>query len=161
MKKSLGALILSFLLFGSVTANPTSGMELRSVLDNDLSKTLAGEVVRTKRATEDEVRKVANEVKVQYRTNENGTYDVRFVAGISSLDLSKATFNVTINNGDKSATKNYDVTHAYTSVVSGENVLSAVEVHRYVCLECGFTEEWIDKEDLEKVKKGKKAKPIY
>ena len=128
MKKSLGALILSFLLFGSVTANPTSGMELRSVLDNDLSKTLAGEVVRTKRATEDEVRKVANEVKVQYRTNENGTYDVRFVAGISSLDLSKATFNVTINNGDKSATKNYDVTHAYTSVMSGENVLSAVEV---------------------------------
>ena len=47
------------------------------------------------------------------------------------------------------------------NLMTGATVLSAVEVHRYVCLECGFTEEWIDKEDLEKVKKGKKAKPIY
>lgn len=29
---------------------------------------------------------------------------------------------------------------------------SAVLVHRYVCCQCGFTEEWIDKEDIAELK---------
>ena len=29
----------------------------------------------------------------------------------------------------------------------------SVAVHRYVCGACGFTEEWIDREDLEQLKK--------
>lgn len=30
---------------------------------------------------------------------------------------------------------------------------SAVLVNRYVCCSCGFTEEWIDKEDIARLKK--------
>ncbi len=30
--------------------------------------------------------------------------------------------------------------------------LCAAAVHRYVCCACGFTEEWIDQEDLEQLK---------
>ena len=30
--------------------------------------------------------------------------------------------------------------------------IATVGVHRYVCTTCGFTEEWIDREDLERVK---------
>ena len=40
----------------------------------------------------------------------------------------------------------------------GMTVFSAVNVHRYICCHCGFTEEWIDKEDIETVKNSKKAK---
>lgn len=42
---------------------------------------------------------------------------------------------------------------------SGNNIqvgwsnFSAVLVDRYVCCSCGFSEEWIDKEDLDKLKK--------
>lgn len=31
--------------------------------------------------------------------------------------------------------------------------LSAVLVNRYVCCDCGYAEEWIDKEDIQKLKK--------
>lgn len=33
-----------------------------------------------------------------------------------------------------------------------------ISPNRYICCECGYTEEWIDREDIEKVKKSKKAK---
>ena len=34
----------------------------------------------------------------------------------------------------------------------GWSIFSAVPVHRYVCCECGFSEEWIDREDIPKLK---------
>ncbi len=43
-------------------------------------------------------------------------------------------------------------------VKTGSTVFSAVNVNRYICLSCGFTEEWIDTCDLDKVEKSKKAK---
>lgn len=52
-------------------------------------------------------------------------------------------------------------TGAYGSgnnMMIGNTVFSAVNVNRYICCECGYTEEWIDREDIEKVKKSKKAK---
>lgn len=42
----------------------------------------------------------------------------------------------------------------------GKTVFSTVNVNRYVCCSCGYTEEWIDREDLAKVKDSKKAKKI-
>jgi len=30
----------------------------------------------------------------------------------------------------------------------GMTIFSAVPVHRYVCCSCGYSEEWIDKEDI-------------
>ena len=42
---------------------------------------------------------------------------------------------------------------------SGNNIqvglsnFSAVKVNRFVCCDCGFSEEWIDKEDITKLKK--------
>ena len=31
-------------------------------------------------------------------------------------------------------------------------IFSAVLVHRYVCCACGYSEEWIDKEDIRRLK---------
>lgn len=44
------------------------------------------------------------------------------------------------------------------NIALGGTIFSTVNVNRYICCACGFTEEWIDKEDIEKVKKSKKAK---
>lgn len=43
-------------------------------------------------------------------------------------------------------------------VMTGSTVFSAVNVNRYICLSCGFTEEWIDTCDLDKIENSKKAK---
>lgn len=43
------------------------------------------------------------------------------------------------------------------NITTGATVFSAVNVNRYICCNCGFTEEWINKEDIEKVKNSKKA----
>ncbi len=43
------------------------------------------------------------------------------------------------------------------NIMTGITIFSAVNVNRYVCCFCGFTEEWIDKDDIEKVKSSKKA----
>lgn len=39
------------------------------------------------------------------------------------------------------------------SVSKGSVIASFVKVPRYICGECGYTEEWIDVEDLPKLKK--------
>lgn len=44
------------------------------------------------------------------------------------------------------------------NVLTGNTVFSAVNVNRYICCACGFTEEWIDTEDLKKVSSSAKAK---
>ena len=44
------------------------------------------------------------------------------------------------------------------NIMVGASIFSSVNVNRYICCECGFTEEWIDREDIEKVANSKKAK---
>ena len=44
------------------------------------------------------------------------------------------------------------------NIMTGNTIFAAVNVNRYICCACGYTEEWIDREDIEKVKKSKKAK---
>ena len=44
------------------------------------------------------------------------------------------------------------------NVMVGASIFSAVNVNRYICCSCGYTEEWIDKEDIQKVVNSKKAK---
>ena len=39
------------------------------------------------------------------------------------------------------------------SIQTGMTIFSAVLVHRYICCSCGYSEEWIDKEDIQKLKK--------
>lgn len=34
----------------------------------------------------------------------------------------------------------------------GMTIFSTAPVYRYVCCGCGYTEEWIDREDIQKVK---------
>ena len=31
--------------------------------------------------------------------------------------------------------------------------MASVDIHRYVCCSCGFTEEWIDKKDIPALRK--------
>ena len=42
------------------------------------------------------------------------------------------------------------------NIMIGLTILSAVRVNRYVCATCGFTEEWINLEDIAKVQKAYK-----
>lgn len=44
------------------------------------------------------------------------------------------------------------------NVMTGKSIFSAVNVNRYICLGCGFSEEWIDEGDLAQVAGSKKAK---
>ena len=44
------------------------------------------------------------------------------------------------------------------NIMVGKSIFSAVNVNRYICCKCGYSEEWIDKEDLDKVKFSKRAK---
>ena len=39
------------------------------------------------------------------------------------------------------------------NIQTGWSNFSAVLVHRYVCYSCGYSEEWIDTEDIAKLKK--------
>ena len=34
------------------------------------------------------------------------------------------------------------------NIMVGGTIFSAVLVHRYLCCNCGYSEEWIDKEDI-------------
>ena len=126
-KKLLGTLALSFLLFGSITNGLDSKMTVRNVLANDITETTSGEKV-TPTDLQDEVREVADEVKIQQRKNADGTYDMRFVAGLTSVNVNNATFNVTVNNGSKEVTRNSEVTTAYTKIVVGDETLNAYDV---------------------------------
>jgi ribosomal protein S27AE len=49
--------------------------------------------------------------------------------------------------GDERATPYANV------VLTGATVLSAVQVHRYVCCDCGYSEEWFEKEDISQLRK--------
>ncbi len=39
------------------------------------------------------------------------------------------------------------------NIQTGMTIFSAVLVHRSICCSCGYSEEWIDKEDIQKLKK--------
>lgn len=47
---------------------------------------------------------------------------------------------------------------AGNNIMIGMTVFSAVKVNRYICCNCGFCEEWIDKEDIPKIKKSSNPK---
>ena len=42
---------------------------------------------------------------------------------------------------------------AGNNILVGQTIFSAVLVHRYLCCNCGYSEEWIDKEDIPKLRK--------
>ncbi len=44
------------------------------------------------------------------------------------------------------------------NIMTGATIFSGVNVNRYICCTCGFTEEWIDTQDLKKIVNSKKAK---
>lgn len=43
------------------------------------------------------------------------------------------------------------------NIMLGASIFSAIDVDRYICCSCGYTEEWVNMEDMEKIKKSKKA----
>lgn len=47
---------------------------------------------------------------------------------------------------------------AGNNIMVGATIFSAVNVNRYICLNCGYCEEWIDKEDISKIKDCKHPK---
>lgn len=63
--------------------------------------------------------------------------------------------------GDSNIVRIDGYTGAYGSgnnILTGVTLFSSVNVNRYICCSCGFTEEWIDQEDIEKIRRSKKAK---
>lgn len=41
---------------------------------------------------------------------------------------------------------------AGNNIMVGATIFSAVKVNRYICCHCGYSEEWIDNEDIPKIK---------
>lgn len=46
------------------------------------------------------------------------------------------------------------------NIMVGMSIFSAVNVNRYICCACGYSEEWIDQRDIETVKNSKKARSV-
>lgn len=46
------------------------------------------------------------------------------------------------------------------NIMLGATIFSTVPVDRYICCSCGFCEEWVRHEDLEKLCTSKKARKI-
>lgn len=46
---------------------------------------------------------------------------------------------------------------AGNNIMLGASIFSAVEVDRYICCSCGYTEEWVNMRDMEAIRKSKKA----
>lgn len=44
------------------------------------------------------------------------------------------------------------------NIMLGATIFSAVNVNRYICCRCGYSEEWVDREDIVKIKNSAKAK---
>lgn len=42
---------------------------------------------------------------------------------------------------------------AGNNIPIGHTILSYVKVARYICCDCGYVEEWVDMEDIPKIKK--------
>lgn len=49
---------------------------------------------------------------------------------------------------------------AGNNIPCGATIFSSIPVDRYVCGSCGFSEEWIRKEDIESARHAKKAHNI-
>ena len=41
---------------------------------------------------------------------------------------------------------------AGNNIMTGMTIFSAVKVQRYLCCECGYSEEWIDPQDIPAIK---------
>ena len=39
-----------------------------------------------------------------------------------------------------------------SNIMVGATIFSAIKLHRYICCSCGYTEHWVDREDLPKVR---------
>jgi len=39
------------------------------------------------------------------------------------------------------------------NILTGKSILSYAPINRYICCNCGYSEEWINKEDIPKLKK--------
>lgn len=61
----------------------------------------------------------------QYKDNGNGTYSIRFISGIKSLDYVRLVYTVGINNGTKTVCRNMEQTKVYTSfsAIDGEKTI--------------------------------------
>ncbi len=43
------------------------------------------------------------------------------------------------------------------NIMTGMTIFSAVKVDRYICCSCGYTEEWINTKNMDKLKKSTRA----
>ena len=123
MKKILSTAALSFLLFGTASLTKIEEkIEVRDVLTNEFTNVATGNKIQVKKSNE--VKNVSDEVKIQFKILDDGTYSVRFVAGLTSVDAEKVVFNVSVG----SKTKAIDVTTAYTkiSTTDGEKLASEI-----------------------------------
>ena len=46
---------------------------------------------------------------------------------------------------------------AGNNIMLGVSIFSAIDVDRYICCSCGYTEEWVNMGDIEAIRKSKKA----
>ena len=92
-------------------------------------------------------------------------HDVNIASWLKKLPKGKKEFMKNTGKCPKCSSGDivrYDgYTGAYgagNNLMTGKTVFSAVNVNRYICTFCGYSEEWIDADDLERVKNSKKAR---
>lgn len=118
-----GALLMALMCAGAAvnvnTGAKVDGLQVRDVLDSDVTKDVTGKVVRKVDAEAPVANNVVSDVKAQVSPATDGKRSIRFVAALDSYLYDSAKFDVVVKDGDTEVKSYVDkvVTTAYTHVV--------------------------------------------
>ena len=128
-----GSLLVALMAFGLVKGNPvekTGGLQVRDVLAEDVTKDVAGRIVRKADGEAPEAKGLVSEVKAQVSEEVEGKRHIRFVAALDTYAYETAQFTVIFKNGEEIVKQWYDqrVSYVYEAVEAAGETLAAADV---------------------------------
>ncbi len=125
----LMALICAGVVTNVNTRTKNNGLQVRDVLDSDITKDVTGKVIRKLGSEDPTANNLISDVKAQVSTEINGKRSIRFVAALDSYLYDSVKFDISVKDGNtevKSYTDKF-VTTAYTHIVIDDVVTTAAE----------------------------------
>jgi len=128
-----GSLLVALMAFGLVKGNPvekTGGLQVRDVLAEDVTKDVAGRIVRKADGEAPAATGKVSEVKAQVSEEVEGKRHIRFVVGIDSYAYYGAHFDITFKNGEEVVKTWADqrVSYVYEAVEAAGETVTAADV---------------------------------
>ena len=128
-----GSLLVALMAFGLVKGNPvekTGGLQVRDVLAEDVTKDVAGRIVRKADGEAPVATGKISEAKAQVSEEVEGKRHIRFVVGIDSYAYDGAHFDITFKNGEEVVKTWADqrVSYVYEAVEAAGETVTAADV---------------------------------